>query len=167
VNTLLMRHGRGVSFLASGKTRAGSPRNGADAFNGPCDPVAATRGSFRDSTTDTRFFIVLGIQGGGKTSWIRRHIGSLGSSAICLDAALPARRHRARALALAQRFSVYSIAVWINVTLERALEQNSKRAPDHVVPEFAIRSVFGLIEAPTVEEGFREIIEVTDDDGDA
>jgi hypothetical protein len=124
-------------------------------------------GLFRDSTADTRFFIVLGVQGGGKTSWISRHIGSLGSSAICLDAALPARRHRARALALAQRFSVYSIAVWINVTLERALEQNSKRAPDHVVPEFAIRSVFGLIEAPTVEEGFREIIEVADDDGGA
>ena len=117
---------------------------------------------FRDSTADTRFFIVLGVQGGGKTSWIRRHIGSLGSSAICLDAALPARRHRARALALAQRFSVYSIAVWINVTLERALEQNARRAPDEVVPEFAIRSVFGLIEAPTLEEGFREIIEVTE-----
>ena len=117
---------------------------------------------FRDSTADTRFFIVLGVQGGGKTSWIRKHIGSLGSSAICLDAALPARRHRARALALAQRFSVYSIAVWINVTLERALEQNAKRAPDEVVPEFAIRSVFGLIEAPTLEEGFREIIEVID-----
>jgi len=119
-------------------------------------------GLFRDSTAETRFFIVLGVQGGGKTSWIRRHIGSLGSSAICLDAALPARRHRARALALAQRFSVYSIAVWINVTLERALEQNAKRAPDEVVPEFAIRSVFGLIEAPTLEEGFREIIEVTE-----
>jgi|SRR6185503_8125519 len=117
---------------------------------------------FRDSTADTRFFIVLGVQGGGKTSWIRKHIGSLGSSAICLDAALPARRHRARALALAQRFSVYSIAVWINVTLERALEQNAERAPDEVVPEFAIRSVFGLIEAPTLEEGFREIIEVID-----
>jgi len=119
-------------------------------------------GLFRDSTAETRFFIVLGVQGGGKTSWIRTHIGSLGSSAICLDAALPARRHRARALALAQRFSVYSIAVWINVTLERALEQNAKRAPDEVVPEFAIRSVFGLIEAPTLEEGFREIIEVTE-----
>ena len=124
-------------------------------------------GLFRDSTAETRFFIVLGVQGGGKTSWIRRHIGSLGSSAICLDAALPARRHRARALALAQRFSVYSIAVWINVTLERALEQNARRAPDEVVPEFAIRSVSGLIEAPTLEEGFREIIEVTDVAGDA
>jgi len=117
---------------------------------------------FRDSTADTRFFVVLGVQGGGKTSWIRKHSGSLGSSAICLDAALPARRHRARALSLAQRFSVYSVAVWINVTLERALKQNAKRAPDEVVPEFAIRSVFGLIEAPTLEEGFREIIEVTE-----
>ena len=122
---------------------------------------------FRDSTTDTRFFIVFGVQGGGKTSWIRRHIESLGSSAVVLDAALPARRHRARALALARRFAVECIAVWINVPLERALEQNAKRAPEEVVPEFAIRSVFGLLEAPTIEEGFREVLEVTDGAGDA
>jgi len=128
---------------------------------------ADLEGLFRDSTADTRFFIVLGVQGGGKTSWIRRHIGSLGPSAIFLDAALPARRHRARALALARRFAVDCIAVWVNVPLERALEQNARRAPDEVVPEFAIRSVFGLLEAPTSEEGFREILEVTDAAGDA
>ena len=120
---------------------------------------------FRDSTADTRFFIVFGVQGGGKTSWIRRHIESLGASAIILDAALPARRHRARALALAQRFAVDCIAVWINVPLERALEQNARRAPQEVVPEFAIRSVFGLLEAPTFEEGFREVHEVIDGAG--
>ena len=78
---------------------------------------------FRDSTADTRFFIVFGVQGSGKTSWIRRHTESLGSSAIFLDAALPARRHRARALALARRFAVDCVAVWINIPLERALEQ--------------------------------------------
>ena len=40
---------------------------------------------FRDSTADTGFFIVLGVQGGGKTS------ESLGPSAIFLDAALRTR----------------------------------------------------------------------------
>ena len=62
--------------------------------------------------------------------------------------------------ALAQRFEVNDIAVWINVPLERALQQNAKRAPDEVVPEVALRSVFGLIEIPTLEEGFLEVIEV-------
>lgn len=128
---------------------------------------AELEGLFRDSTTDTRFFIVFGVQGGGKTSWVRNHIGSLGPSVIVLDAALPARRHRARALALARRFAVDCIGVWINVPLERALEQNARRAPDEVVPEVAIRSVFGLLEAPTLEEGFREVLEVTNSAGDA
>ena len=89
---------------------------------------------FRDSTADTRFFIVFGVQGGGKTSWIRRHIESLGSSAIFLDAALPARRHRARALALARRFAVDCIAVCIKVPLERALEQNARPVLDEELP---------------------------------
>ena len=122
---------------------------------------------FREATQETRFFIVIGVQGSGKTTWIKRNLVSLGPSAICLDAALPAKRHRARALALAQRFEVNAIAVWINVPLERALEQNAKRAPDEVVPEVALRSVFGLIETPTLEEGFLEVIEVTSAAGDA
>lgn len=65
---------------------------------------------------------------------------------------------------MAQKFEVNAIAVWINVPLERALEQNAKRAPDEVVPEVALRSVFGLIETPTLEEGFLEVIEVTPND---
>jgi len=112
---------------------------------------------FRDATSDTRFFIVFGVQGGGKTTWIRNHLGSLGHSAIFLDAALPARRHRARALALAQKFRIDCIAVWIDVPLERALQQNARRPQQEIVPEYAIRSVYGLLEPPTFEEGFCEV----------
>jgi predicted kinase len=79
-----------------------------------------------------------------------------------LDAALPARRHRSRALALAKRFDVRAVAVWINVPLERALAQNAQRPPDQAVPEFALRSVFIMLEPPAVDEGFHEVIEVTD-----
>jgi hypothetical protein len=55
---------------------------------------------FQNATSETRFIIVMGVQGGGKTTWIRENHAWLGPATICLDAALPARRHRARALAL-------------------------------------------------------------------
>ena len=38
---------------------------------------------FREATQETHFFIVIGVQGSGKTTWIQRHLVSLGPSAIC------------------------------------------------------------------------------------
>ena len=115
---------------------------------------------------ETRLFVVMGVQGGGKTTWIRSNSEALGSSAVFLDAAVPARRHRARALAAARRAGVRTVAVWINTPLDRALAQNSQRPDDEVVPEMAVRSVFSLLEAPNTDEGFDEVI-VVHDPGDA
>jgi len=113
----------------------------------------------------TRLFVVMGVQGGGKTTWIRSNCEALGPSAVFMDAAVPARRHRARAVALARRCGVRAVAVWINTPLGQALRQNAQRPDDEVVPEFAIRSVFGLLEAPSLDEGFDEVI-VVDGRGD-
>jgi predicted kinase len=113
---------------------------------------------FRAAAPETRFFIVMGVQGGGKTTWVRAHCDVLGPHAVFMDAAVPAKRHRARAVALATRFGVRTTAVWIDTPLERALAQNAQRPADEVVPESAVRSVFSLLEAPTVDEGFDEVI---------
>jgi predicted kinase len=103
----------------------------------------------------------MGAQGAGKTAWIRKNRAVLGPSAVILDAALPARRHRSRALELAKRFGIPAAAVWIDTPLEQALAQNAARPADEVVPEAAVRSVFGLLEAPTRDEGFDEVIVIT------
>ena len=113
----------------------------------------------------TRLFVVMGVQGGGKTTWIRSNCEALGPSAVFMDAAVPARRHRARAVALARRCGARAVAVWINTPLAEALTQNAQRPDDEVVPEFAVRSVFGLLEAPSPDEGFDEVI-VFDGRGD-
>jgi predicted kinase len=105
---------------------------------------------------------VMGVQGGGKSTWIRNNCRALGPSAVFMDAAVPARRHRERVLALAQRSSVRTIAVWINTSLDRALLQNAQRPNGEVVPEFAVRSVFGLLQAPSRDEGFDEVIVISD-----
>ena len=63
-------------------------------------------------------------------------------------------------MTLAKRFGIKTIAIWINVSVERVLVQNARRPSDEVVPESAIRSVFGLLEAPSIDEGFDEVFVV-------
>jgi hypothetical protein len=118
---------------------------------------------FGQALPETRFFVVMGVQGGGKTTWIRANYDALGPHAVFLDAAVPAQRHRARAVGLGKRFGVRMVAVWIDTPLERALAQNAARPLDEVVPELAIRSVFDLLEPPTTSEGFDEVIAVSTD----
>lgn len=105
-------------------------------------------------------YLVMGVQGAGKSSWIARHIGELESDALFFDAALPARQHRQRLLALAQAKAVPVVAVHVQASLDQALARNAQRSADKVVPEAALRSVFGLLQAPSLDEGFTRIIEV-------
>jgi hypothetical protein len=83
---------------------------------------------FAVADPDIRFFLVMGVQGAGKTTWIRANHEALGVSAIFLDAAVPAKRHRARALSLARGFGIRTTAIWINSPLEVALARNAQRA---------------------------------------
>ena len=115
--------------------------------------------TLHDSSGSATLYVVMGVQGGGKSTWIQSQLQQL-QNAVFLDAALPAKRHRTKALSLARAAGVPAIGVWINVPLELALERNSKRAIDERVPEDAVRSVFSLIEPPSIEEGFMEVIEV-------
>jgi predicted kinase len=117
--------------------------------------------TLRDSAGSVKLYVVMGVQGGGKTTWIQSQLPML-QEAVFLDAALPAKRHRAQALSLARSAGVPAVGVWINVPLELALERNSKRADDERVPEAAVRSVYSMIEPPSVEEGFVEVIEVSE-----
>jgi predicted kinase len=105
-----------------------------------------------------RLYVVMGVQGAGKSSWIARNARLLGAQAIVFDAALPARQHRARLLELAKRHAVAATGVFVRATLEEALAGNARRTPDKAVPEAALRSLFAMLEAPTEEEGFASIL---------
>lgn len=102
-------------------------------------------------------FVVLGVQGAGKSTWIAENSGRLGDGAIFVDAALPGVRHRARILTAAEVSGTPAIAVWINVPLETALARNRQRPQDEQVSEEVIRYVFSNFEPPTIDEGFVEI----------
>jgi predicted kinase len=116
--------------------------------------------AFRNANSETRFYLVMGVQGSGKSTWIRKNLAALEPSAVVLDAALPARRHRARTMALVARYDIHAVAVWIKVSLERALVQNTMRPADEIVPEFAVRSVFSFLEEPLKDEGFASVLQI-------
>jgi predicted kinase len=145
-------------YLWTAAGRVYTPERSAAAWE---QLYADLEASLSKGSAGTRLYVVMGVQGGGKTTWIRANYDALGPLAVFLDAAVPAQRHRARALAVAQRCGAKALAVWIDTPLERALAQNAARPPDEIVPEAAVRSVFGLLEAPTTSEGFDEVIVVT------
>lgn len=122
------------------------------------DLEAALRRRFSNAA---QLCLVMGVQGAGKTDWARQNMNAL-PNAVFLDAALPAARHRTRALDVARRCDVEVTAVWINTPLEIALARNASRPADERVPEEAMRSVFSLLEAPTVSEGFVRMVEILD-----
>ncbi len=113
--------------------------------------------ALRSAPSSARLYVVVGVQGAGKTTWILQNAPGLGESAFFFDAALPRAIHRARAIGIAKAAGVPAISVWIRSSLEAALAHNESRVSDHRVSEFAIRSVHSIMEPPSVSEGFLEV----------
>jgi predicted kinase len=109
---------------------------------------------------NANLFVVVGVQGSGKSTWIVENGGRLGERAIFVDAALPGVRHRARILSFVNAAAIPATAVWLNVPLETALHRNSLRSLDEQVPDDVIQTVFSHFEPPTLDEGFAEIRQV-------
>jgi predicted kinase len=77
---------------------------------------------------------------------------------VFFDAAMPAAKQRQKAISIAKRYSNDIIAVWIRASLDTAIQRNSNRTKDKRVPENAIKSVYSQLQAPTLAEGFTELI---------
>lgn len=115
--------------------------------------------ALRGGANPKSLYVVMGVQGAGKTTWVQSNQELLTNSVV-FDAALPAKSHRAKVLAIASALGAPAIAVWVNAPLEVALIRNQLRAPDKQIPEAAVRSVFSMLEPPSIEEGFIQVIEV-------
>lgn len=112
------------------------------------------RSELLQARTGTHVYVVMGVQGAGKSRWVSENYGRLGSRAVVFDATLPARRHREKLLDIVRESGVPIIAVFIQTSLHLALSRNARRSADKRVPEEALRSVFGLLEPPDESEGF-------------
>jgi predicted kinase len=144
-------------YLQTPDGRVSSAERGKQAWESAYAELESLLQEFGASGT---LYVVCGLQGAGKTTWIAKNAARLGSRAVFFDAALPSRQHRRRALDLAARYSTPAVAVWINVPIEVALRRNLKRPLDEQVPEATIRHVLGLLEPPSVAEGFADVVEV-------
>jgi len=107
-----------------------------------------------------KLFVVFGLQGAGKSTWVTHNAPLMGSSAVFLDGPLPSRRHRSRALSIAAEVGCKAVAVWVNTPLEVAKSRNASRRGLACIREEAILHVFEHLEPPSLEEGFSEVIEV-------
>lgn len=109
---------------------------------------------------DGILYVVFGLQGAGKTSWIERHAPGLGPHAVFFDGPLPSRRHRARALSIAREFDCRTVAVWIDTPLDVALAHNARRPGLARIKAEAILHVLERLEPATRDEGFHEVLRI-------
>jgi hypothetical protein len=107
-----------------------------------------------------KLYVVFGLQGAGKSTWVAKNAPLMGNSAIFLDGPLPSRRHRSRALGIASEVGCQAVAVWVNTPLNVAKSRNATRRGLACIREEAILHVFEHLEPPSLEEGFTEVIEV-------
>jgi predicted kinase len=143
-------------YLETETGRVFTPERSAAAFE--CAYTELERAA-RSAPPGARLFVVVGVQGAGKSTWIRENAAQLGEAALFFDAALPRAVHRSRVIAIAKSAGLPAIAVWVQAPLEVALARNQLRRADQRVPEFAIRSVHSIMERPTQREGFEEVRE--------
>ena len=111
------------------------------------------------ATPDTEVYVLIGSQGSGKSTWAKSLAKRL-PTAIIFDAILVKHRERSPILAAAEAKGLRAVAVWFRTPLELCLARNAARPPDEVVAEQAIKNVFAAIEAPSLSEGFAQVIEV-------
>ena len=87
------------------------------------------------------FYVVFGLQGAGKSTWVAERAKVGPQQAVYLSGPLPSRKHRERALALVKRVRCRSVGVWVNEPFAVALERNSRRSGLARINEEAMRHV--------------------------
>lgn len=109
---------------------------------------------------DATLYVVFGVQGAGKSTWVRENGERFGPGSIFFDGPLPSAAKRARALNLAKQYGVNAVAVWINTPLDVAMARNATRNGLAVIKTEAIQHVHGELEAPSLAEGFAQVLVV-------
>lgn len=104
-----------------------------------------------------KIYVLIGAQAAGKSSWAENKIKNEPNN-IVFDAILVQKMERASIIKIANQHNIECIAVMFRTPLSVCLERNSKRTPDTKVDEQAIKNVFAALEAPSLDEGFRNII---------
>lgn len=111
---------------------------------------------------EAHFYVVFGLQGAGKSTWVAAQSQLGPRLAVYLSGPLPSRRHRERALLMAARVGCRKrIGVWIHAPFDVAMARNAQRSGLARIKEETMRHVFESLEPPTLEEGFDEVMVIS------
>jgi predicted kinase len=144
-------------FLHATDGPASDPQRARDAWEQAYAELARQLDAIGPSGT---LYLVCGLQGAGKSTWVARNAHAFCEPVVFFDAALPSRKHRSRALGLAARSGTPAVAVWLNAPVQLALERNARRPDRERVPEHIIHHVLEQLEPPSPGEGFVHVMEV-------
>lgn len=102
-------------------------------------------------------YVLIGCQAAGKSTWADKKIKEEPYN-IVFDAILVKKVERAPIIDIAAQKNLQCIAVLFKTDLAICLERNGQRTIDKMVDEQALKNVFAAIEAPSLDEGFTNII---------
>jgi predicted kinase len=107
--------------------------------------------------TGDKLYVLIGAQGSGKSTWAESR-RQREPNCVVFDAILVKRAEREPILRQARATGVPAVAVWFRTPLETCLARNAARPPDEVAHEQGLRNVFAALEAPSLEEGFVQVL---------
>ena len=134
--------------------------------------------------TPQELVVLVGLQGSGKSTWVRAHLPShavvskdhwpnarrrearqlrvvdellTAGRDVVVDNTNPSREDRAPLVALAQRAGAAVRAVWIDTPFETCVERNSARGGRAQVPLVGLLATRKRLVPPTPDEGFDRV----------
>ena len=144
-------------FLDLENVTAVSREQGVAAWDRAYEQLAARlSGDGRGGTV----YVLLGLQGGGKSTWIRDNAPLYPASATFFEGPLPSIKCRLRALSICKAAGCSAVAVWINTPFAIALQRNARRKGLARTKDEALTHVRDRLEAPSMEEGFAQVIDL-------
>jgi len=81
-----------------------------------------------------------------------------GDDLIVFDATFVSVKKRSKYIRMAQKKGADIIAIYCRVSLDVALQRNASRDKTRQVPYFTMKSMYGRLEPPQKEEGFKYIL---------
>jgi len=147
------------NYLESSSGRIWTPERNKEAWN---QAYKDFESSLKSISENMVVYIVFGVQGSGKSTWISNEKKKIQNPTIFFDAAMPKKSHRKKVIEIAKKYSQEIIAGRLNVSIDTALERNQKRPKDKRVPNSAVNSVYLQLEPPSKDEGFTELLVVNE-----
>lgn len=142
-------------FLETPAGRVWSAERNAWAWSQCFDALPTALAAAR--ATEGWLYVLIGAQGSGKSTWASSR-RQREPNCVIFDAILVKRSEREPILRQARAAGVPAAAVWFRTPLEDCLARNVARPADEVADEQGFRNVFAALEAPSLDEGFVQVL---------